>query len=443
MPNYTETFYKIRFRLLLSYLLVFAALLVAFAIAVRLFVVHSFNEILINKLLYLGEDAEENTKINDGQIIVNNQAIKDILMREGVVEWFDNQGNLIAKHGAYKTTVPATGKINSQMKARLQKKIKHSDYQMITNLQKSDSVLTNDAKIKSIVLPLYGIDKQQAVGYLKISQPLKELDENTHNLDWGLSLGIVLSLGFSGLSGIWLTRQAMRPIDDSFQQLRQFTADASHELRSPLMAIKANAKVALKYPEGMRPDDQKKFMLIANSAEQMSRLTDDLLFLVRHENYPSIHWESLNLTAILEDIIQLYSPLFEAKKVACKASIEMGLFINGDPSQIHRLFSNLVNNALNYTLAEGEISIEASSSQSHIIGIVKDNGIGIAPEHLPHIFNRFWRADQARSYHQGGSGLGLAIAATIVHNHHGSIHVTSELNQGTCFTVSFPKGSKL
>ncbi len=107
----------------------------------------------------------------------------------------------------------------------------------------------------------------------------------------------------------------MQPIESSFQRLKQFTADASHELRSPLMVIKSNASVALKYPKEMRATDAEKFQAIASATNQMTRLTEDLLFLARTDKIPSRDGANVNLTSILSDLVQLYQPQAEAKRI--------------------------------------------------------------------------------------------------------------------------------
>jgi len=112
-----------------------------------------------------------------------------------------------------------------------------------------------DNRIQGVTLPIVGSDDRKQIGYVRVSQSLEELDETLRKLDLGLGSGIVFALLLSGVGGVILTRQAMQPIERSFQRLKQFTADASHELRSPLMAIKSNAAVAIKYPEGMRETD--------------------------------------------------------------------------------------------------------------------------------------------------------------------------------------------
>lgn len=269
---------------------------------------------------------------------------------------------------------------------------------------------------------------------MRASQSLEDFDETLQKLDLGLGGGIIVALLFSSAGGVILTRQAMQPIEESFQRLKQFTADASHELRSPLMAVKSNTAVALKYPEGMRDTDAEKFQAIASATNQMTRLTEDLLFLARTDSLPTYSKEIMDLTLILQNLIQLYQPHAEAKNISLNSQLTENIHLLGDSVQLTRLFTNLIQNAINYTLPEGVINVTASCVGSYVIVKVQDTGIGIAPEQLAKTFERFWRADSSRSY-WGGSGLGLAIAQAIAQYHDGLITVTSQLGVGSCFTV--------
>ena len=230
----------------------------------------------------------------------------------------------------------------------------------------------------------------------------------------------------------------MRPIEQSFQRLQQFTADASHELRSPLMAIKSNAAVALKYAEGMRDSDAEKFEAIASATRQMTRLTEDLLLLARTDRDRQQDWQQVDLIAILRHLIQLYMPKAEEKAILLKADLSESLYLFGDAEQLTQLFTNLLINAIQYTLAEGTVAIEAYQKGAYLQVQVRDTGIGIASAHLTQVFDRFWRADSSRSYSSGGSGLGLAIAQSVAQTHGGSIAVQSQFGVGSCFTVLLP-----
>lgn len=439
-------FNKIRYHLLFSHLLIFTFILVVFAGAVRVLVVRSFNDILDKKLLDLGQYTAANTKFNEGHITIDNDVnLKDLLAREQVLEVFDQQGNIVVKQGQYVTPKPNPKQIVPPVKIGKNIKINRPVSRSIKKEKEKEKENPDAAytlSVKSLVLPLVKGNNDQVIGYVRVSQSLKELNEDIGELDWSLGIGIIITLILSGISGIYLTRQAMEPIEESFQRLKQFTSDASHELRSPLMAIKTNAQVALKYTEGMRKSDQEKFAIIASASQQLTQLTEDLLFLARSDKLPAVIKNKINLTSLLEDLVSLNYAQFEAKKITLEVEIDEGMFFWGDSGQISRLFHNLLTNALHYTPCGGKVAIKAYGEGSHLYVTIQDTGIGIAPENLERIFERFWRAEQSRSYWEGGSGLGLAIAQSIAQNHGGLITVTSELGVGSCFTVCLPCSSQ-
>ncbi|MBD2435170.1 HAMP domain-containing sensor histidine kinase, partial [Fischerella sp. FACHB-380] len=405
-------FEKIRRRLLLSYLIVLSLILGGFAIAVRIVFTHSLHKQQTEKLAALAQVAAANAELDNGQIKIENDLPQDkLLEKHQGLHWFDTKGNLIGKQGRDILSLPVH----------------------VTEGEQINTIGKN--RIQSVTLPIISSDDKQFIGYVRASQSLEEFDETLNKLDLGLSGGIIVALVISGVGGVWLTRQAMQPIEESFERLKQFTADASHELRSPLMAIQSNAGVALKYPEGMREADAEKFQAISSATNQMTRLTEDLLFLARHDNIPNRSKETVNLSSILNNLVQLYQPQAVAKQISFKSQLSEKLYLLGDTNQLTRLFTNLIQNAIHYTPSEGTVKIIANLSTSHIVVNVQDTGVGIAPEDLEKIFERFWRADKSRSYNSGGSGLGLAIAQAIAQNHGGLITVTSQLGVGSCFTV--------
>ncbi|HEY9710465.1 MAG TPA: HAMP domain-containing sensor histidine kinase [Oculatellaceae cyanobacterium] len=407
-------FQKIRYRLLLSYLVVFASLLAVFAIAVRVAFNRSLTQQLIDKLTALGQGAAANAEFEDGHIkIEEGFRVQNLIDRQQALQWFDTDGRLISQQGQPVLTLPFS------VSERVQ-------------------VQTGKIRIQGVILPIIGENDGKLIGYVRASQSLKEFDETLSKLDLGLGSGIAIALLFSGIGGVVLTRQAMQPIEESFQRLKQFTADASHELRNPLMAIKTNVAVALKYPEGMRDTDAEKFSAIASATNQMTCLTEDLLLLARTDKVASMDWDTVNLELILEDLVQLYKPQYEAKQINFKAKFIQPLYLMGDAVHLTRLFTNLIQNALYYTLSEGTVEITASRVDSHLVVKIQDTGVGIASEHLEQVFERFWRTDKSRSYWDGGLGLGLAIAQAIAKNHGGLITVTSQLGVGSCFTVRLP-----
>jgi signal transduction histidine kinase len=180
---------------------------------------------------------------------------------------------------------------------------------------------------------------------------------------------------------------------------------------------------------------------IASATNQMARLVEDLLLLARTDATtatPTQAWNAIPLEELLEDAIEFLEPKAEAKDISLKFNWKTSVSVMGDAAQLIRLFSNLVENALQYTPSGGVVTLSLRQIDKFAIVSVEDTGIGIDPEHLPLIFDRFWRADRARSYRSEGSGLGLAIGQAIAVRHGGDITVSSQLGVGSCFKVRLP-----
>ena len=407
-------FQKTRLRLLLAYLGIFASILSIFAIAVRTVFVHTMTNQVVDKLTTLGQTVAASSGFKNGRIqIADNLSVRDLDVRMQSLQWVDIQGNTIYVQGNRTLSLPSA-------------------------IRESIQIHPSKPSLISVNIPIVDTYNQRLVGYLIVSQSLEELNETFRKLDIGLAGGAAISLILVGMGGIFLTRQAMQPIEKSFDRLQQFTADASHELRSPLMAIKASSQVALRHPEGMRPSDAEEFGAIARSVEYMSRLTEDLLMLARMDGKLTVAGESIDLTELLQHLVKKFQPQALEQELTLVYQPSESLMIKGNSEQILRLFANLMENALHYTPSGGQITISTSATGQWIDVSVQDTGIGIAPEQIENIFARFWRADTSRSQWTGGSGLGLAIAQSIAEGHGGKITVTSRLGAGSCFTVRLP-----
>lgn len=417
-------FKQIRFRLLTAYLMVLAGILVTFAVGVRVLFHHVLSQKITEKLTTIAQSTMTSVEMKNGrlqfdsdlpsrQIPPANSLKLQQLFSETGLEIFDRTGKRVAQSGQVSLTLPLS-------------------------VQQPIQIQSGQVRVEGVTIPIIDSDTTQTIGYIRSSQPLTELDENLTKLDLGLGGGILLALMLSSIGGIWLTKQAMQPVEASFQRLQQFTADASHELRSPLMAIKTNTQVALKYPTGMREGDLDKFESIDSATTQMTRLTEDLLWLARTDGIDRKKWARIELTEVLANVIQTHQALALSKQIELRGEISPALMLTGDRSQLLRVFTNLVENALHYTPDGGIVIVTAERFRQQIIVRVRDTGVGIAPEHLSKIFDRFWRADTSRTQWEGGSGLGLAIVRSIVSRHGGKITVSSELNRGSCFTVRLP-----
>lgn len=320
----------------------------------------------------------------------------------------------------------------------------------------------------------------RVIGWLQIASPLtwrSGLQELLHSL---LPLEIPLILLAAGAGGLFLADRALRPInhitqtaqlistqnfsgriayrgkanevgelaitfdgmldrlEGAFEQERRFTADASHELRTPLTAIKGRIDVVLsrqrtseEYIQALRS--------INHDVERLIRLSTSLLFLARmDQNLPSSRAEVVNLSDLIESLVESMQPLAQAQNIRLVNKLPQGLSIRGDFDHLIRLFFNLLDNAVKHTPAEGQVTIRGDCTKTEVCIFVDDTGHGIAPEHLPHLFKRFYRVESDRASITGSTGLGLAIAYEIARKHGGDLEVQSKLRKGTTFTVRLP-----
>ncbi|MEL6902149.1 MAG: HAMP domain-containing sensor histidine kinase [Cyanobacteria bacterium J06606_4] len=282
----------------------------------------------------------------------------------------------------------------------------------------------------------------QLLGYLRVSHPWFEVSKPSRQLIIDLALGSTVALTAVAFIGWLLSGLAIAPIRTSYQQLKQFTADASHELRNPIAVIQTNVQVALADPDEQFQRTQ--LEVVERLTRRLGRLVDDLLFLARQESgLVSMRQEPVNITALLKDVIEEQQAIAQEKSLTLSYSPSPAASIlQGDPDQLTRLFTNLIANAIQYT-PTGSITITQTATPNQVSIAIADTGIGIPPTDLARIFDRFYRVDPARSRSAGGSGLGLAIAKIITENHHGQLTLTSQPDQnkpnpGTTATLTLP-----
>lgn len=283
---------------------------------------------------------------------------------------------------------------------------------------------------------------EQLLGYLRVSHPWFEVSKPSRQLIIDLALGITaMILTVAGI-GWLLSGLAIKPVRDAYQQLKQFTADASHELRNPIAVIQTNVQVALSDPD--EQFQRRQLEVIERLTRRLGRLVDDLLFIARQESgLIPMQRTRFSLTSLLQDVIEEQQALAQEKSLVLTGNFpDTDVLTQGDRDQLTRLFTNLIANAIHYTLA-GTVSLTLSISSSQVTIAITDTGIGIPPEDLNRIFDRFYRVDPARTRSAGGSGLGLAIAKIITDNHQGQIALTSEPPQGTTVTITLPAKTNL
>lgn len=350
--------------------------------------------------------------------------------------------------------------------------------------QKRPSFVTVPAALQEDSVRFYTapiVESGQLAGIVQVGQSLGEVQDTLYRLLATLLVGGPILALLAALGSYFLTARALAPIDDvtrtaqrisaenlsarlnlpptddevgrlaatfdgmlarlddAFRRERQFTADASHELRTPLAAMQAILSVTR---EGQRSSAEYQQALadLADEADRLRTLVENLLLLARGDTQARLVHETVQVSTLLYDVTDSLRPLAAAKGLALICAAPAGLTLHGDIDALIRLLVNLVDNAVRYT-TQGTIMVAAVSEAGAIVITVSDTGIGIPAEHLPRIFDRFYRVDAARTTREGG--LGLAIALDIVHAHGGTLEVSSQEGQGTTFTARLPRSGAL
>lgn len=328
--------------------------------------------------------------------------------------------------------------------------------------------------------PILALDQTPA-SWVQVAQSLNTVTDTLQDFRAQLFLVIPFVLLLAGFGGYFLAGRTLRPIDritrtaaeieasdlsrrlayqgpedeigrlahtfdhmlerlkTAFERERSFTGDAAHELRTPLTVLKGQIEVTLS--QSRSEDDYKNTLQdLAVQVERLIRLSNALLFLSRSDQN-QLSWEpdQFNLGELLTVVIDQMQPLAEENRLTLNSDISSEIPFNGDKDHLIRLFLNLLDNAVKYTPADGEVKVHMNVNMAEIQVVIYNDGPGIPMEHLRFIFDRFHRVDSDRSRETGGIGLGLAISSEIARLHGGRIDVQSDPGQGTTFTVYLPK----
>lgn len=251
--------------------------------------------------------------------------------------------------------------------------------------------------------------------------------------------GLVSGMLIIVLAGYYLARRSMVPIQASWEKQQQFVADASHELRTPLAVVKSNAELILRHPNHTVEEESIRVTNIIREVRRMTKLVADLLTLARSDaNQLELNFGSVSVNELVEIISEQFIPLAEMEGLVLKVQLAEQLELMADKERLHQLLVILLDNAIKYTPPPGEILLTGIRQGNNLIITVEDTGQGIPTEDLPHVFDRFYRSDKARSREKGGTGLGLSIAKWIVEQHGGRISADSKPGAGTKFSIVLP-----
>lgn len=372
------------------------------------------------------------------------------------IEWYNADGKLLAKHGtifpklplakySFPTDLEAYSSVSHHQQQSDRSKPVINPPQKKVRREQGPPVIQQQGDIRVLTVAVYINEPKKKTlkleGYIRVSESTVEVERVLNKFLWGLGVGGIIILIAASITSVYLFQMALKPIRQSFQRLKQFSAEASHELRNPITAIGTTVELMQSHPEQLNPLVAKKLEIISSATDQITRLVEDLLFLVRIDaSVAPAKSEALTicLYQMLNELVEQFKPQAENREIDFDAHLLAGVFVKGDPHQLSRLFSNLLENAFKYTAQGGRVDLFLEKNNRFAIVRVKDTGIGIPQEYLPFIFQRFWQSDQAKYQQKDGLGLGLAIAQTIAHRHQGEIQVKSQVGVGSTFEVYLP-----
>lgn len=320
----------------------------------------------------------------------------------------------------------------------------------------------------------------------QLAAPVAEAYDILQRFQWLLLLSIPLVLVVASAGGYWMSRRALAPVDEitrtarlvsehnlssrlavpgaadelqrltvtfnqmlgrleaAFKRITQFTADASHELRTPVALVQTAAELSLRRQRG-DPEYREALSQILEEAKRMTVLIESLMTLARVDSgAESLAFATIDLGALVSEACLRSEQLAQSKEIAFECVIpDISVPVSADAHALQRLFLILIDNAIKYTPFKGRVrvSVKTETETDTVVVRIKDSGIGISKEDLPFIFERFYRADKARSREAGGAGLGLSIARWIADVHRASIHVESIQRHGSTFDVRIPRAT--
>lgn len=288
--------------------------------------------------------------------------------------------------------------------------------------------------------------KRQAGGVMYLAFADMGSASGWRSLAATLAVVEVAALAVFFVISLFFSRWALRPVARAWTQQRRFVADASHDLKTPLTVILANTSIALEHPERSVASQSQWLESTQHEAEAMQSLVGDLLALAKMDEEEAAAqsgaarpaFEEVDLSDVLEgEVLQFESVAFE-RGVKLESQVEPGIELRGNEQRLRRLAGTLIDNACKYVDDGGAVNVSLSRAGKQAKLEVRNTGAPISPEDLPHVFDRFYRADKARTGGAGGHGLGLAIARAIAEEHGGTLTASSTQAEGTAFTATLP-----
>jgi signal transduction histidine kinase len=300
----------------------------------------------------------------------------------------------------------------------------------------SATIQGSNGGVRVMSMPMH--EAGEVVGVMQYARSLREVQETVNRLVFVLlPLGLG-GLGLAAVGGMYMARRAVRPVQEAFDRQRAFIADASHELKTPLTLIRADTEVLQR---GLTdPDDRELADDVLTETEHMSAILYNLLTAARLDaGVLDMSVESFNISEVLVEVAERFRALSASKGIRLEAQAPGKLLVHGDRARTGQILAALLDNALRHTPSGGDVVAIAKPRARWAEVAVTDTGPGIAPEHLPHIFDRFYRVPIGRTRESGGAGLGLSIACDLARAQKGDLKAENAKDGGAVFRLTLPK----
>ncbi len=411
-------FDHIRRRLTLGYVGILALILVIFSVVVvavfREATIHRDDDVLIIEARALAD------RVSQGDI--DTQSMND--SDEYAWSHLDSEGRLLQRD----STAPDLG-LPMEEEAR---RAAESGEPVIT---------TQDGPDGGVIVASVPMEDASG-GVVQVGRSLQVEQETVGRLVTILASIGLGALALAGIGGLFMSRRALRPVHEAFEKQRTFVADASHELKTPLALAKIDGEVLRRNPSAPDADEILEHQL--SEIDRMDALISDLLVLARLDAEKlAVDNESFDLSAVLIEATDRFQARAASESIALEALPDGKLLARGDVERAGQILTVLLDNALRFTPEGGRVTVMANRSEGRVEALVKDTGPGIPPDHLSHVFDRFYKADaqrEARNRSNGGTGLGLAIARDLARAQGGDLTAENAEGSGAVLRLSLPKG---